>query len=365
MGFNIGSTGTAGIAEPGVVPAGAAPGVHPRRIVLLGNPNVGKSALFNALTGLRATVSNYPGTTVEVYRGRLSGGTAEVIDSPGLNSLVPLSEDERVTSELVRSVRGEAGAVVVQVADAKNLRRALLLTLQLGQLEVPTVLVLNMHDEAEARGIKLDLAGLEAALGIPVRTTVATRHLGIEGVTCALAAARAPRNHMPIPEEVGAGAFALLSGAEAPPEHPPAFLSRYHEALLGHADAITKRYATDGNTVGKAFSRRSGASRSTRSGAGRSCWPCSTASTSSWASSAPGRRGLDGKRAVSRLPESLGRDAVLLPAVRPGARLVRGGVRPHHDGAVVRPRDRAADHRHLLHLPSRCSRTRATCHGSR
>ncbi len=105
--------------------------------MLLGNPNVGKSALFNALTGLRATVSNYPGTTVEVYRGRLDGPGAEVVDSPGLNSLLPLSEDEQVTWDLVRSVRGEEGAVVVQVADAKNLRRALLLTLQLGQLEVP------------------------------------------------------------------------------------------------------------------------------------------------------------------------------------------------------------------------------------
>ena len=258
MDFNIASGGTATAVGGAATPTGPGAVGHTRRIVLLGNPNVGKSALFNALTGLRATVSNYPGTTVEVYRGRLSGGTAEVIDSPGLNSLLPLSEDERVTSELVRSVRGEEGAVVVQVADAKNLRRALLLTLQLGQLEVPTVLVLNMHDEAEARGIKLDLAGLEAALGIPVRTTVAIRNLGIEGVTRALAAARAPRNHLPIPEDVGAPAFALLSGAEAPPEHPPAFLSRYHEALLGHADAITKRFATDGNSAGKAFSRRLG-----------------------------------------------------------------------------------------------------------
>ena len=88
---------------------------------------------------------------------RLPGTDTEVVDSPGLNSLLPLSEDEQVTWDLVRSVRGEDGAVVVQVADAKNLRRALLLTLQLGQLEVPTVLVLNMHDEAEARGIRLDL----------------------------------------------------------------------------------------------------------------------------------------------------------------------------------------------------------------
>src|SRR5512144_2303974 len=164
----------------------AKPGTStPRRIVLLGNPNVGKSALFNALTGLRATVSNYPGTTVEVYRGRLASG-AEVVDSPGLNSLLPLSEDEQVTWDLVRSVGREDGSVVVQVADAKNLRRALLITLQLGQLEVPTVLVLNMHDEAEARGIRHDLRGLEAALGIPVRATVATRAQGLAGVTDAL-----------------------------------------------------------------------------------------------------------------------------------------------------------------------------------
>ena len=229
-----------------------------RRIVLLGNPNVGKSALFNALTGLRATVSNYPGTTVEVYRGRLSGTDVEVIDSPGLNSLVPLSEDEQVSWDLVRSVRGEEGAVVVQVADAKNLRRALLLTLQLGQLEVPTVLVLNMHDEAEARGIRLDLRGLEAALGIPVRTTVATRGLGIEGVTAALAAARAPRNHLPIPEDVAGPALALLTGKDALPAHPPALLARYHESLLAHAGAIARRHATDGESRGAHLSRRLG-----------------------------------------------------------------------------------------------------------
>jgi ferrous iron transport protein B len=229
-----------------------------RRVVLLGNPNVGKSALFNALTGLRATVSNYPGTTVEVYRGRLGGSDAEVIDSPGLNSLLPLSEDEQVTSDLVRSVRGEEGAVVVQVADAKNLRRALLLTLQLGQLEVPTVLVLNMHDEAEARGIRLDLRGLEEALGIPVRATVATRGVGIEGVTAALGAARPPRNHLPLPEDVAGPALALLAGREAPPSAPPPFLARYHESLLAHAGAIAGRHATGGGPRGAHLARRLG-----------------------------------------------------------------------------------------------------------
>ncbi len=255
MGFNIVAGGTA-VAE-GAEEAPPEPGT-PHRVVLLGNPNVGKSALFNALTGLRATVSNYPGTTVEVYRGRLGGTATEVVDSPGLNSLLPLSEDEQVTWELVRSVRGDAGAVVVQVADAKNLRRALLLTLQLGQLEVPTVLVLNMQDEAEERGIRLDLAGLEATLGIPVRATVATRGVGLEGVRAVLAGARPPRNHVPLPDDVTGPALALLQGQAAPGEAAPAVLARYHEALLAQADVIARRHATEGDTVGGRFSRRLG-----------------------------------------------------------------------------------------------------------
>ncbi len=264
-GFNMG----AGLTTAGLTVAAEAEGLAgegleadtsrtPRRIVLLGNPNVGKSALFNALTGLRATVSNYPGTTVEVYRGRLSGGTAEVVDSPGLNSLLPLSEDEQVSSELVRSVRGDQHAVVVQVADAKNLRRALLLTLQLGQLEIPSVLVLNMHDEAEARGIRLDLAGLERALGIPVRATVAIAGRGLAEVLDSLGQARVPRNHVPIPEDVAAPALALLLGHQAAPAQPPAFLARYHEALLAQADLIARRYASEGRSRGARVSRALG-----------------------------------------------------------------------------------------------------------
>jgi ferrous iron transport protein B len=226
-------------------------------VILLGNPNVGKSVLFNALTGLRATVSNYPGTTVEVARGRLSGTDAEVIDSPGLNSILPISEDERVTWDLVRSTRGEPGAVVVQVADAKNLRRALLLTLQLGQLEVPSVLVLNMSDEAEARGIRIDREGLEDALGIPVCTTVATRGVGIDGVGLALAAARAPRNHLPLPEDVSGPALELLAAGELE-SIEPAFQARYHEALLVHANNLARRFATEAEPASRALSRRLG-----------------------------------------------------------------------------------------------------------
>jgi len=230
----------------------------PRRVILLGNPNVGKSVLFNALTGLRATVSNYPGTTVEVTRGRLAGTDVEVIDSPGLNSILPLSEDERVTWDLVRATRGEPGAVVVQVADAKNLRRALLLTLQLGQLEVPSVLVLNMSDEAEARGIRIDQEGLEEALGIPVRTTVATQGLGVDEVQTALAAARQPRNHLPLPEDVAGPALDLLTDGESARPAEPGFQARYHEALLVHAETLARRFATEAEPASKALSRRLG-----------------------------------------------------------------------------------------------------------
>jgi ferrous iron transport protein B len=144
---------------------------------------------------------------------------------------------------------------VVQVADAKNLRRALLLTLQLGQLEVPSVLVLNMHDEAEARGIRLDLAGLEGALGIPVRATVATAGVGLDRVTESLASARIPRNHVPMPEDVAAPALALLSGDQPQGASPPAFLARYHEALLSQADLITRRYVSEGVQRGARVSR--------------------------------------------------------------------------------------------------------------
>jgi len=239
-------------------PETPAPGSSPSRVILLGNPNVGKSVLFNALTGLRATVSNYPGTTVEVARGRLAGTEIEIIDSPGLNSMLPLSEDERVTWDLVRSTRGQSGAVVVQVADAKNLRRALLLTLQLGQLEVPSVLVLNMSDEAETRGIRIDRAGLEEALGIPVLTTVATRGLGVEAVSRAFIAARQPKNHLPLPDDVAGPALELLAHGKTSLESAPGIQARYHEALLAHADTLTRRFATQTEPTAKALSRRLG-----------------------------------------------------------------------------------------------------------
>jgi len=143
---------------------------------------VGKSALFAALTGLHATISNYPGTTVEITAGTLPGG-GRLTDTPGLGSLLPSSEEERVTRDLLLEERPEA---VVVVADEKNLVRGLSLVLQLGEMELPCVLCLNMADEARARGIHVRARALEEALGVPVVRTVATRHQGVARLLDAL-----------------------------------------------------------------------------------------------------------------------------------------------------------------------------------
>lgn len=162
------------------------------RIVLVGNPNVGKSVLFGLLTGKYVTVSNYPGTTVEVSHGNLSldGKKLVLVDSPGVNSFIPMSEDERVTRDILLAERPEN---VVLVADSKNLKRALMLLLQLAEMGLPCVLTLNMEDEATARGIEIDYRKLEDMLGIRVVGTVAPQRKGITGLRDALLAPMRPK----------------------------------------------------------------------------------------------------------------------------------------------------------------------------
>jgi ferrous iron transport protein B len=149
------------------------------KIALVGCPNVGKSVVFGALTGKYAAVSNYPGTTVEVTRGRgkMADNEYEVIDTPGMYSLLPMTEEERVAKSILAE---ECPSVVVQVADAKNLERTLHLTLQLLEAELPVILDLNLMDEAERLGTAIDLEKLEQSLSIPVIGTVATRGRGID-----------------------------------------------------------------------------------------------------------------------------------------------------------------------------------------
>jgi len=165
---------------------------RPLRIALVGQPNVGKSVVFGRLTGRYVTVSNYPGTTVAVTRGRAPVGAevCDIIDTPGVNSLDgAISEDEVITRDVVA---GDQADVIVQVADARNVRRALMLTSQLAVFDKPMVLALNMVDEAFARGISIDVAALAAELRIPVVELVAVEGRGLPELRDALTSAARP-----------------------------------------------------------------------------------------------------------------------------------------------------------------------------
>lgn len=150
-----------------------------KKIAILGSPNVGKSAMFNCFTGNYVIVSNYPGTTVEVCRGKTKIGEEEyeVIDTPGVYSLLPITEEERVTRNILLN---ESPDVVMHIIDAKNIERMLSLTLQLIEAGLPVVLALNIIDEAEKIGIKINVPILEKELKIPVVTTVSVTGRGID-----------------------------------------------------------------------------------------------------------------------------------------------------------------------------------------
>jgi ferrous iron transport protein B len=166
-------------------PVVRAPSRGPLRVALVGAPNVGKSTLFNRLTGAYVTVSNYPGTSIEVDRGhgRMGGRATVVMDTPGMYSLLPTSEEERVARRLVL----EGGAdVLVQVADAKNLERALPLTFQLLETGRPLVLAANMMDEADSLGVRVDHALLAERLGVEVVPIAAARGRGLEALEAAV-----------------------------------------------------------------------------------------------------------------------------------------------------------------------------------
>ena len=150
-----------------------------KKIAIVGNPNVGKSVLFNVLTKQYVVVSNYPGTTVEVSRGKLNIGSMEyeVIDTPGMYSFLPITEEERVARRILLN---EKPYIVIHVVDAKNLERMLSMTLQLIEAELPVMLVLNIMDEAHKEGVAIDTHILEKELGITVVETVSTIGKGIE-----------------------------------------------------------------------------------------------------------------------------------------------------------------------------------------
>lgn len=166
---------------------------RPLRIALVGNPNVGKSVVFGRLTGRYVTVSNYPGTTVAVTKGRalIGAEVCDVIDTPGVDTLEgAISEDERITCQ---TLAGEDTDLVVQIADARNIRRALMLAAQIAAFRKPMILALNMVDEAWARGIAVDAERLSTELGIPVIEMVAIEGRGLAELRAGLAQAAVPR----------------------------------------------------------------------------------------------------------------------------------------------------------------------------
>ncbi|MFW5897180.1 MAG: FeoB small GTPase domain-containing protein [Bacillota bacterium] len=156
-------------------------------LVLVGNPNVGKSVVFSRLTGSEVTSSNYSGTTVEYTRGKMkiAGETAEIIDAPGTYSLRANNKAEEVAVDMLKHAD-----VVVNVVDATNLERNLNLTLELLARDIPVVVALNMWDEAEKRGIYIDVAELSRLLGVQVIPTVATKARGFSDI---LRAVKQPR----------------------------------------------------------------------------------------------------------------------------------------------------------------------------
>lgn len=151
-----------------------------RPVLLVGQPNVGKSALFGALTGRHATVSNYPGTTVTVSRGSFEAQPntrLELVDTPGAYSLMPVTDEERVARNALFQV---PAAAVLHVVEAMNLDRALVNTLEMLTAGLPVVLVLNMWDEASKNGVHIDTEKLSERLGCPVVQTVAVSGTGLQ-----------------------------------------------------------------------------------------------------------------------------------------------------------------------------------------
>jgi ferrous iron transport protein B len=160
-------------------------------VILVGNPNVGKSALFGALSGRYVEVSNYPGTTVDFATGwiQIDGTRREIYDSPGADTLSPISDDETVTRDLLLN---HPDSPVICVIDAKNLLRGLVLLAQLAEFGRRVVVALNMFDEAESSGFIIDSAALSTLLGLPVLPTIAIQKSGVDELKKAIPSAAVP-----------------------------------------------------------------------------------------------------------------------------------------------------------------------------
>ncbi|MBU3969457.1 MAG: ferrous iron transporter B [Alphaproteobacteria bacterium] len=221
--------------------------VRSARIALVGNPNSGKTALFNALTGAHQKVANYAGVTVERKVGLIrstDGRAMSVLDLPGTYSLRARSPDEEVTRDAVlgRLAGEETPDVIVAVADATNLRLVLRLVLELKAVGRPMVLALNMYDIAERQGLRIDLDRLSSELGVPIVPTTATRKRGIDELVAAIGAAAGALSSSAGSVWSAPDADALRSAAREaerimkacvrPPERPDTLTGRIDSILL-------------------------------------------------------------------------------------------------------------------------------------
>jgi ferrous iron transport protein B len=164
------------------LPPVAAPTLHPVEkrtitVAVAGNPNAGKSTLINAITGSRLHVGNWPGVTVEKKEASFEFGGAHIrlVDLPGTYSLSPYTQEEIIARDYLVHQRPD---LVINVVDATNLERNLYLTMQLLELGLPVVMALNIFDEAEAKGYRIDVKGIEQMLGVTVIPTAATKNRG-------------------------------------------------------------------------------------------------------------------------------------------------------------------------------------------
>ncbi|MDY0004083.1 MAG: ferrous iron transport protein B, partial [Polyangia bacterium] len=189
--------------------------------LIVGPMNVGKTALFNRLAGARAVTANYPGTSVEISTGSImvGGRRFKLVDTPGIGGIYSVSDEERVTQELLLR---EPPDLVLLVADAKNLRRSLVIALQIAGFGVPMAMAVNMVDEARKRGIRVDEEVLSERLGIPVVSTVAVEGHGIRALRAALEEARVPMAMAEQAPEVEAALarFAALTAGLTLPKRP-------------------------------------------------------------------------------------------------------------------------------------------------
>jgi len=201
-----------------VLPTSSAAEPRTITVALIGNPNTGKSTLFNALAGMQSRVGNYPGVTVEkkIGRVRCDDTTMQLVDLPGTYSLAPRSPDEMVSVDVLLGRQPDVGRIdaVICIVDASNLERNLFLVSQVLDLGLPTIVVLNMCDVARQRETEVDVPELSRRLGIPVVTTEAHRRIGVDDVR-----------------------RAILAASKLPaPTHPPLFPTQFYDEceMLSH-----------------------------------------------------------------------------------------------------------------------------------